>query len=149
MATMFDTPLWLCQILILSLFILVVVEADHVSPRAFRGSDFVIANATVQGPSLGLAYVSNLDSNPVVQNAPVFLFARSNSHYTPCYPEGASNADGTGPNPGTSPPVGINPGENCNSPGPYKNSMFLFPFETYCLLKHLRLHSRETLPCVL
>ncbi|KAL8722891.1 MAG: hypothetical protein Q9181_007403 [Wetmoreana brouardii] len=56
--------------------------------------------------------------------APLWLFAREeiNGH-DPCYPEGATNAKGDGPNPGTDGPkgpLGPNPDEDCTDPGPAK-----------------------------
>ncbi|KAI9702550.1 MAG: hypothetical protein M1836_001030 [Candelina mexicana] len=56
-----------------------------------------------------------------VQAAPVFMFKRDNSgawgtNPTPCYPEGAGNSKGNGPNPGTGPTLD---GSNCRNPGKY------------------------------
>lgn len=61
-------------------------------------------------------------SNPALVHVPVWLYGRIGTAQTPCYAEGATNGDGTGPNPGTdgpTGPAGINPGQDCTDPGDY------------------------------
>lgn len=103
-------------------------RADNEHLKSFHGSDFIFANMSWHAENSPF-HARTTTSNPVVAHAPVFLFARSNPHYTPCYPEGASNAKGTGPNPGAAPPISINPGEACTNPGPYSGG--IIPSSTY------------------
>jgi len=65
------------------------------------------------------------DNHPAVIHAPIFLFARVDKTQQTCYPEGAINRRGDGPNPGQRVPWLIDPGADCRNAGPYKGGEFI------------------------
>ncbi|KAF2106743.1 hypothetical protein BDV96DRAFT_607212 [Lophiotrema nucula] len=90
----------------------------HIDRMSFHGITFNFMEDIVQQRGF-------LDdgSSPAAVHRPVFLFARNDASIRTCYPEGASNAAGNGPNPGTDAPHGpssINPGADCRDPGGYR-----------------------------
>lgn len=60
---------------------------------------------------------------PALAAMPMFNFARIDGNQGTCYPEGAKNAAGDGPNPGTNVPPSFDPGEDCTDPGPYNGDL--------------------------
>ncbi|KAL8627243.1 hypothetical protein Q9189_007064 [Teloschistes chrysophthalmus] len=88
-------------------------------PGSFHGSQF--------------AFLEETDFAPAVDAMPVWMFSTTQKEFGPCYPEGATNTTGNGPNPGTNVGISASPGEDCMDPGvpttgPYTLSN---PFPTY------------------
>ncbi|KAL8864260.1 MAG: hypothetical protein Q9174_007415, partial [Haloplaca sp. 1 TL-2023] len=78
-------------------------KPESSGPGSFHGSQFDFLEET------GYA--------PAVDAMPVWMFSRTETTFSPCYPEGGTNADGTGPNPGTDVPPSADPGEDCQDVG--------------------------------
>lgn len=72
---------------------------------------------------------------PAVDGMPVFLFASTQDQFKPCYPESGVKLGSNPPekNPGTSNPIGANPGEDCTGPGVDSNEAYTLgnPFPVY------------------
>ncbi|KAL8840463.1 MAG: hypothetical protein Q9170_001339 [Blastenia crenularia] len=88
-------------------------------PGSFHGSQFEFFAQT--------GYAQAMDAMPV------WMYPRTQKEFSPCYPEGATNADGTSPNPGTDIPVSASPGEDCMNVGTDLNGPYTLgsPFPIY------------------
>ncbi|KAF2023068.1 hypothetical protein EK21DRAFT_81678, partial [Setomelanomma holmii] len=72
-------------------------RSEHIDQQAIHGIRFEYYDEIAHN---GL----DDDQNPAIVHVPVFMFARNDGSIRTYYPEGATNAKGNGPNPGTDVP---------------------------------------------